>query len=157
MKEIHVTRGWVTLVDDDVYEELSKHEWYAMKTGHVCRRDALAPGRPVILMHRVIMGVTDPDVEVDHRFGNPLNNQRYNLRVCVHRQNSRNGAMRKNNTSGFKGVSFNKRRQKWVAKIKFNYVTINLGYFTDRIAAAIAYNEAAIKYHGAFARLNVIP
>lgn len=157
MREIPVTRGWVTLVDDEDFDALSRHKWYAMKTGHVCRRDYSVPGRPIILMHRVIMGVTDPDVEVDHKFGSPLNNQRYNLRICTHRLNTRNGSMRKNNTSGFKGVVFNKRRGKWMARIKLNYITIHLGYFTDPNLAALAYNEASLKYHGEFGKLNIIP
>jgi hypothetical protein len=60
------------------------------------------------------------------------------------------------NTSGFKGVIWHKQSKKWYARITLNYKRIDLGLFKDKIQAAIAYNEAAIKYHGEFARLNKI-
>lgn len=60
------------------------------------------------------------------------------------------------NTSGYKGVSWNKAQQKWTADITVNYKHVYLGAFDKKIDAIVAYNEASVKYHGEFSRLNVI-
>ena len=91
---------------------------------------------------------------IDHKDRNPLNNCKSNLRYCTYSENNSNSAKQKNNTSGFKGVW--KSGKGWAAKIMINYKAIYLGSFKDRIEAAKAYNEAAIKYHGEFAHINEI-
>jgi hypothetical protein len=104
------------------------------------------------------MGVIDdPTVEVDHRDGNGLNNRRRsNLRVCSHSQNGANQKKHKNNTSGFKGVVLYKdnRSRPWCARIKVEGRHIYLGYFATPDEAAKAYDAAAIRLHGEFARTN---
>lgn len=92
--------------------------------------------------------------EVDHIDGNPRNNKRNNLRICTHHQNCMNRGFSKNNTSGFKGVSWDKRKGKYVSYINPNKKSIFLGAFNNTRSAALAYNCAAIKYCGEFARLN---
>jgi hypothetical protein len=64
---------------------------------------------------------------------------------------------KKNNTSGFKGVTWDKSRSKWKAHIHIERKIKNLGRFDSPEEAAIAYNEAALKYFGEFAFLNTIP
>ena len=96
-------------------------------------------------------------VFVDHIDRNGLNNRRTNLRVCTRTENNRN-SMRSKNKSGFKGVSFDRRKKKFRARIhvahKVGYKEIFIGYFQTAIEAAKAFNEAALKYHGSFAYLN---
>ena len=103
------------------------------------------------------MGVTNPKIEVDH---NPdqsgLNNQKHNLRLVTRQQNMSNQKLSVKNTSGYKGVVWCKPLQKWQAHIKVNYKTKHLGYFTDVLDAARAYNQAASKLFGEFAQINKI-
>lgn len=92
--------------------------------------------------------------QIDHRDGNGLNNQIENLRLVNNQQNNCNKNKQINNSSGYKSVSWSKIANKWRAYIVLNKQQIHLGYFTEIIDAANAYNIAAIKYHGEFAKLN---
>ncbi len=106
-------------------------------------------------LHRVLINAPN-DKTVDHINGNTLDNRKINLRLCTNSENLRNSKKRKTNTSGYKGVSFCKSCKKYIASITLNYKKIRLGYFEDKKEAAIAYNMAAIKYHGNFAKLNEV-
>lgn len=105
-------------------------------------------------MHVQIMNF--PNLSVDHINGNTLDNRKENLRIVTHSQNTKNRTKSKNKTSKFKGVNFCKRSKKWRVRIKVEYKSINLGYYTNEIEAAIAYNKAAKKYFGKYAKPNVI-
>ena len=106
-------------------------------------------------MHRLIMGVADPHVEIDHIDGDGLNNSRTNLRLCSHMENTRNQGLSKRNTSGFKGVSWNSDCKKWAAHISTGSGRNEyLGLFSSAEAAHEAYCAAALKYHGKFANLG---
>lgn len=87
---------------------------------------------------------------VDHRDRNGLNNQKLNLRFCTTSQNIANSVGR--SASGFKGVY--RFRNGWTSHITVNYKTLYLGVFDTVLEGAKAYNEAALKYFGEFARLN---
>lgn len=91
---------------------------------------------------------------VDHRNGDGLDNQRHNLRPATNQENFCNSKLRKDSTSGYKGVAWKKVRRKWSAKITKNYVQIFLGEFKNPIDAAVAYDQAATRHFGAFAKLN---
>lgn len=91
---------------------------------------------------------------IDHINGDKLDNRISNLRKASHRQNQCNRSRQSNNTSGFKGVSFHKGNNKWVARIGENGKRILLGYFDDRAEASAAYAAAAPRYHGEFARID---
>lgn len=97
-----------------------------------------------------------PVSQIDHIDGNPKNNKWSNLRLATNTQNSRNSSKPKNNTSGFKGVSFVSRLNKYRATIMVNRKSIHLGCFSDVKDAVLAYNEAAKSYFGEFALLNTI-
>lgn len=105
-------------------------------------------------LHRVIMGVGPGDLSVDHINGDTLDNRRSNLRICTHQENRRNTRTPSTNVSGYKGVCFIKRFQKWEAWIVLN----GQGKYVKRCNtaedAARAYDDAARLHYGAFARLN---
>jgi len=89
---------------------------------------------------------------VDHKDGNTINDAWKNLRDCTQQQNSCNRRTNANNKSGHKGVRWNKRREHWFAIIIVDRKTHYLGRFDDVDAAALAYQAAAKKHHGEFAR-----
>ncbi len=99
-------------------------------------------------MHNQVMGTKG----IDHVDGNGLNNTRANLRVSTPAENARNRGKQKTNTSGYKGVCYNKRNGKWTAQIQVNSKKIHIGSFTDALVAHKHYVEACIKYHGEFAK-----
>lgn len=155
-RRIKLTQGKTALVDDDVYEELSKYKWFyagryparGVTVSHKKQRN--------LYMHHAIMGVQKKGQEVDHIDGNGLNNQKSNLRFATHAQNGRNQRKSKVNTSGYKGVSWNKKDKKWHSQIKVNKKTIHLGSYAEKEDAYMAYCMACAKHHGEFANLGVI-
>ena len=158
---IPLTRGQRALVDEDDYDRLSSFKWMALKDPHgesrYCagRTVTVAPWvKSLILMHREVLGVGPEEKRVvDHINGDPLDNRKSNLRLATLSQNCRNSVRPKNNTSGFKGVDFNKDSQLWRARIHTDEGRVHLGYFDAPEKAYAAYCEAAIKFHGEFARL----
>jgi len=158
MKTIELTKGYVALVDDEDFDRVSQYSWNA----HVCRRKdksinkVYASGRDekrvARLLHRFILGIADPKIEVDHVDGNGLNCQRYNLRVCTTQQNRQYKGKR--GKSEFKGISFHSLTGKWRARIFVNGREISLGLFTGPLEAACAYDMAAVKHFGEFALCN---
>jgi hypothetical protein len=143
-------RKLTVLVDDKDYEFLNQFHWQADKNNAVKGR---VFGKQ-ILMHRFIMQVAD-NVEVDHVDRNPLNNQRSNLRVATSSQNKCNRGPRKDNTSGFKGVSWHSQRNKWTARIKVPHGKyLHLGLYTRKVDAVRAYDKASQQHHGDFAFTN---
>lgn len=92
---------------------------------------------------------------VDHDNVQRGDNRLENLRPCTQSQNLANrGALNKNNTSGYRGVTFNKAARKFIAQIMVNRRGIRLGAFDDKFDAALAYDFNAGKIFGKFATLN---
>ena len=162
MKEIPLrgqfAKGKVAIVDDEDYEYLSRYKWHVTPNGYA-RKSIWDPSAKIegsIAMHREIL--VPPDTyQIDHINGNKLDNRRDNLRICTPSQNKMNVGKTSKNKSGYRGVSKERRLHKWRVSIKADGRRINLGNFYDILDAARAYNEAAKKYFGEFARLNVIP
>lgn len=94
---------------------------------------------------------------VDHINGDKSDNRRSNLRVCTQAQNCANSKRPVSNISGYKGVHFYKQYGKYSVKLQVNRKQLFFGYFEDKHEAAKAYNEAAIKHYGEFAKLNEVP
>lgn len=95
-----------------------------------------------------------PTDTIDHIDGNGLNNRYSNLRVCAHRENLRNQKKPASNTSGFKGVTYSKTKRKWLARVILGRKVMLVGKFTAPEAAARAYDDAAVKHFGEFAKTN---
>lgn len=93
----------------------------------------------------------------DHIDRNTHNNQRLNLRPATTQQNAINKGLAVNNTSGYKGVSWNKATCKWYAQIQFNRKQRTIGSFDNAVDAAKAYNEKVKELYGEFAYINPIP
>ncbi len=91
---------------------------------------------------------------VDHRDGDPTNNHHENLRAATQSENLMNKRRRKDGSSAYKGVSFDKNSGKWVVRIKVAGVNKNLGLFKIEREAAEVYNAAAVKFYKEFARVN---
>ena len=155
MKIIYVSRGGDMIVDDDVYEWASKNRWHVDSKGYARRKQRYGPRKEnkthIIRLHRLIINAPE-DMQVDHINGNKLDNRRENLRLCTNAQNCQNQTKRKTNTSGYKGVCFHKKTNKWTAAISVNYKRIYLGLFNTAAEAGKAYSEAAKKYHKDFTK-----
>jgi hypothetical protein len=154
---VPLTRGQWAVIDVYDLDAISAWYWYAVRTGPnatwYARRGSGGRGDRVKL-HNAIMG---PGL-FDHIDGDGLNNRRANLRPASIRQNVHNSRMPTTNKSGFKGVFKPKGRQRWDARIqptvRGKNRTIYLGSFLDKEDAARAYDDAARKIFGEFARLN---
>lgn len=109
----------------------------------------------VIRMHRLILGLTDPKIQVDHINHNGLDNRRANLRIASPSQNSWNTRPR-GGTSRFKGVRLDHRRNVWTAQIGFQKKQIFIGVFKNEIDAAKAYNLKAVELFGERAYANAV-
>ncbi|MBI1939152.1 MAG: HNH endonuclease [Ignavibacteriales bacterium] len=151
MKLIPLSRGLFAKVDDEDFDELLRYKWYAVKCfGKYYARRCDGKNKK-IYMHRQIAGFP-LHLNVDHRDGNSLNNQKDNLRNCNQAQNMANRKAWESSTSTFKGVC--KSGEKWVARIGTNGSQIYIGTFDSEIGAALAYDKKAYELHGQFAVTN---
>lgn len=157
MKKIPLTQGKFALVDDADFDWLNQWKWCAIKgrsTFYAARRATYERGKQKgILMHRVLLGAP-VGLDVDHKNGDGLNNQRDNVRVGTPQQNSFNRRRNAKGSSKFKGVCWYPPGRKWAARIRVNQHRFHLGYFSDETLAALAYDAAAKENFGDFARLN---
>lgn len=152
---IKLTQGKVAIVDDEDYALVSQYKWWAHKIRNIYYVQAHEPkNNKKIRMHRLIMGIADPKVGIDHINGNGLDNRKNNLRIATKSQNGMNQKPQKNRSSKFKGIYWNKNAKKWQAQIKINKKNKYLGLFNIETEAAKSYDIAAKELFGEFARLN---
>lgn len=158
MIEIQLTQGQVAIVNE-IDKDLDSFNWYATKvtTGkfyavrHLCRENGKIIKES---LHKVIgkrIGIVGI---VEHHDRDSLNCQRANLRPATSSQNSINRELDCRNKSGFKGVYFFKRDQRWRANLVVNYKKVFLGTYDSPEEAAQVYDRAALQYFGNFAWLN---
>jgi hypothetical protein len=163
--EIPLTQGQVAIVDD-VDADLANVKWCAQKNHksnvfYASRGIKTPRGQRLEQMHRVILErmIGRPLCKgeiVDHVDENGTRNVRSNLRLANHKQNMRNRGAYSVNSSGFKGIGWDKQNKKWRARIRANGKLIHLGLFDDPAKAHAAYCEAARKYHGQFANFGTV-
>lgn len=153
MKKILLKGDKYALVDDYDFEILKKYKWHITGggTGYAGRHTGY--GNPIMLMHREILNLKKLE-QCDHINGDSLDNRKENLRICKPSENYKNRRISINNTSGFKGAVWHKLNKKWMSQIMCDGKYIFLGYFKKKEDAAKAYNIAAGKYFGVFAKLN---
>jgi hypothetical protein len=148
VKTIPLGDGFYAYVDAADYEWLSRWTW------HLCGGYAVrSEKRRLVFMHREIVHAPRGK-PVDHINRNKLDNTRLNLWICTPVENARNRSKRRGTFSRFRGVSYNKDHAKWFARIGFKGRCIHLGYFTDEVEAARAYDRKAVELFGATAHLN---
>jgi hypothetical protein len=164
---VELSGGQVTLIDTCDLSWVSEYAWRLSNRGYACRTIRLGTGRAAkksaLHLHRVIAGA-QPGQLVDHLDGDPLNNQRANLRITDHLGNSRNIRNSKNAKCGsYKGVYFVRKSGKWAAHIgagerkpNGKARVIHLGCFATPELAARAYDDAAIRYFGEHAATNFL-
>lgn len=158
MKKIKLTRGKYALVDDEDFDWLNQWKWnarfkrssgkfYASRTSKVSER--INGKIKCLQMHRMVMKCPD-DLVVDHIFGRTLDNRKCKLRICTVQQNNLNQKKRKNNTSGFTGVTWHKQHNRWAAAALFSGKRYWLGLFTNKKEAAKVWREFAKEHHKEF-------
>jgi hypothetical protein len=136
------------IIDAEDYDKVKNYKWYFKDNTRVhCKSKGL-------YLHHAIIGKPEKGFEVDHRNMDGKNNKKGNLRVVKRPQNVWNTRLSSRNITGYKGISLHKYSGLWHVRITANKKIISIGYFKDKDKAVEAYDEAANKYHGEFARTN---
>jgi HNH endonuclease/AP2 domain len=151
---VQLTKGYEAVIDAADIHLVDGCNWTASVQSNAVyahRKDYSLEKSKKVFLHRVIMCPPD-NLHVDHVNGNGLDNRRKNLRLATRSQNLSNSVVPVTNTSGFKGVVWEKRRLKWFAQIQKNGRHIFLGYYSSAQLAHEAYCEASAKFHGEFGR-----
>jgi hypothetical protein len=164
MQVVTLSQGCIAVVDDQDYERVMKHKWSAVKfresNGFYAMTnvpDPRFPGKTTTLSMHVFIMQPPENMMVDHIHGNTLDNRRSQLRVCTPAENSANRQKyrREGLTSKYKGVGWKKGANGWLTQCRFNKSeNRNFGLWQTEEAAALAYNYAARKSFGEFARIN---
>ncbi len=144
--------GGRMIVDADRFEWFSGFRWYVDKDGYAVCTFYHENGQCTIRAHHLVIGQPVPPLVTDHINGDGLDNRRSNLRVVTRSQNAQN----RGPVGGrqFKGVSA--RDGRWRAQIRVDGRTIVVGKYDTEQQAAIAWNKAALQYHGEFAYQNEV-
>lgn len=156
MKKIKLTKGKYTIVDDEDFVWLNQWKWCINDSSYARRNIYLGGGRKNqknrgLRMHRAILkrhGNKIKGMLVDHINRNRLDNRKKNLRLVDDTYNAINSKVRIDNTSGYRGIFWDKSRKKWTAQISFRRKHFNLGRFIDINDAINARREAELKYFG---------
>lgn len=163
MKEIPITQGYFAQVDDEDYESMMKWKWQIVNRTNtnyakcgVCR-----PRIHLITtyrMHRMILGITDPKIQIDHKDGNGLNNQKSNLRVCSISQNGQNCSSHVGSKSKYVGVNISNKNRKnpWISRVQVNGIRVFLGLFETEYEAALFRDHFILDNKLEFPRLNIL-
>jgi hypothetical protein len=142
--------GHKVIVDIGDVVIVERYRWYMDESGYIDSMQC----EP---MHRLLLGLKKGDPrEVDHRNHIPWDNRRAQIRIASSSQNKMNGRGKRTSTSKYKGVHFDKQRNRFVAQIKTNGQQRLIGRFVSETEAALAYNAEARHHFGEFAYLNAI-
>lgn len=159
MKIIKLTKGRETLVDDDIYELVKNYKWYFKKIGYAARANYNKKTKKFKqeYLHHYIIGYPSKGKMIDHIDGNPLNNQKENLRICTRSENTQNSKLSEYNKSGYKGVykicvkqAYKNKEYSnfyWKAHIKRNGKLFQK-LFKDKFEAAKFYDSKVLELYG---------
>lgn len=152
---VPLTQGAYTKIDIRDAARVMRKRWYLFRDPKTGRKYAVREEHGVsIRLHRYLLNAP-PSKDVDHVNGDGLDNRRRNLRKATAAQNARNARKRKNSTSRYKGVCADiSSGSPWRARIRVDGRLIHLGRFKIEKQAARAYDDAARRLHGEFARIN---
>ena len=153
--DVHLTRGYFAIVDEADAERVLAYKWHARPDGQTVyagRNVRLPDGRRATqLLHGYLTGYA----RTDHINGDGLDNRRNNLRKSTAVENGWNRRPNRGSHLGLKGVSWHGRTGKWQAQIRVgDGRRLYLGLYATAEEAGLAYDAAARKVHGEFARLN---
>ena len=159
MKTIKLTKDKVAIVDDEDYERVNAFKWQFLAAskngdGYACRDIWIAGGKGKhysYKLHHFIMN-SDNTCVIDHINRDKLDNRKLNLRFATDAQNNYNVGLKSNNKSGYNGVYYDPKSNKWIAQILHKY----LGGYNTKEDAALEYNKKAKQLFGEFAYLNTI-
>lgn len=161
----YTNNGNVFLFDIEDYDKIKNFYWYKDSNGYIL-------GKPIgledsnlykngVFLHRYVLNVIDPKLRVDHinilrddGIDNTVDNRKNNLRICEHKENLRNRGRQKNNTSGYKGVYWNKQCNKWNAQIHKDGKHYSLGNFSNIEDAVKARRDKELELFGDFSCLD---
>lgn len=159
--EIQLTKGYVAIVDEQD-ADLALLKWtakaydngaiYAIRTTRTLERKR--QHLHTVVLERILGRQLTEFELADHIDRNPLNNQRFNIRLANRTQNNRNVGIQRNNTTGYKGVQYLKSIDLFRVRITVNCKELHCGYFYTAEDAASVYNHFAIIHYGDFAYLN---
>jgi len=149
---IPLSNGKLCFVDAEDFEEIISYRWN-FSNGYAIRNSAKNGRHTTFRLHRQLLMATASQ-EVDHKNRNKLDNRRFNLRFADRTGACQNRGRQKNNTSGFKGVSFHVKTGRWQAQITILKKKTYLGIFLSKEDAYRAFCKAAKLHHGEFACLK---
>lgn len=152
---LRLTRNAFSLIDL-VDVDIARHCWSCSNWGYARRMETSGSQPRTIFLHRLvlerILGRTlQPGEECDHLNGDRLDNRRCNLRLATSQENKRNQGVRSDNTSGARGVSWDKKTQRWRAYIHVGGKFKALGHFLSYEEAIAARRNAELEMFGSFA------
>lgn len=149
---VNIVPNFSFLVDIEDVDKVKNVLWHDNKSGG----DApYAFNNKLGFLHRYIMSAPS-GMDIDHRGQDTLDNRKSNLRACTNYDNNLNKPARMNNKSGYKGVCWHRASNKWMVQLNYNGKRVHYSLHEDIKDAARAYNSAALKYHGEFAKLNIL-
>lgn len=156
MKQIELTNGFTAIVDDEDYERASQYNWSYSKKPVVIQTSITRQGKSTsITLPRFLLGIDDPRIRCAYVNGDVLDNRKSNLKRMTQAEIvAKTGKYSTATSSKYKGVSWEKRRGKWGARIHYRGKNFHLGYFDSEVQAARVYDAAAQELRGKAAYLN---
>lgn len=163
MKEIKLNGSISAFVDDDDFERVNQYKWYTEKVNrrwgmtYYAITSTIIDNKPKSLrMHNVVMNFISNKMDIDHINGDGLLNTKDNLRIISRSENIRLGKKSKNKSTQYKGVSFEKNKNKFSVCIRMNYKKKRLGQYKTAEEAAKVYNDESRRLFGELAYQNRI-
>ena len=135
--------------DLEDYDKIKNYCWYKDKDGYIVNKT----NDEMVRMHRLVLDANDEQV-VDHINHHKEDNRKCNIRLCTTKENNRNIGVRKNNTSGQTGITYDEKYDCWRVSITVDYKTIHVGSFASKEKAIDARLKAEKEYFGEYSYSN---